>query len=448
MKKLAYALIFIFAFGVSILMAPYFRSIGGPSLRFVYANATDDFAPIDLNGKSVYTDDGVSYKVLKQDMVPETAGDANSAYIKAVVSNSKITGYQMTLNASENYIFAENLDFYGKTLTVSGFGNGKTINGNGYGIDRALFARAFVENNRGTIKHLTIFNTCSVTGGSIAITNWDDGKLFAVENYAYVNPINVYDSENKLVDTQAGGLVAVNYGTISNSNNYAEVKGRGGIAFISYGIIEKCSNSGRISGVLASVGGIVGTNEGGAVEGCVNYADVDGKAPTAGGIAGTSDGKLTDVENRGIIFGSGVAGGIAGSFKGEINKAVNFGLVKTSAGSGVAGGIAGTTLKGATDKDTKISDSRNFAVVIGAGSAKGILGSGSAALDGAANYGRLNGKTELTVQIDEVLAQYKLIIVGIAAAAVVAGIISIVIDRYKAVRNRRQEIETILSYTV
>jgi hypothetical protein len=449
MKKLAYALIFIFAFGVSFLMLPYFRSIGGPSTRFVYANVTDNFISVDLTGKGVYTDEDISYKVLNQSMIPSVAGAPNSTYIKATVADGKITGYQILLSPSENYIFAENLDFYGKTLTVSGFGAGKIIDGNGYGIERASFSRAFVENNRGTIKYLTIFNTCSVSGASVTITN--SGTLLGVENYAYVNPFNVYDKDGKLSDTQAGGLAAINDadGVISNSTNYAEVKGHGGIAMINRGKIEKSTNSGRVSSAFGTVGGIVGENDGGLVDGCVNYADVDGKAPTAGGIAGTSDGKLTDVENRGIAAASGIAGGIAGTFKGEISKAVNFGLVKALSGSGIAGGIAGTPIKGTAASDAKISDSQNFAVVIGAGSAKGILGSGSATISGSTkNYGRLNGKTEFTVQIDEALDQYKMIIVGIAAAAVAAGIVSIIIDRYKSIRNRRQEIDTILAYTV
>jgi hypothetical protein len=445
MKKIAYALIFIFAFGVSFLMLPYFRSIGGPSMRYVYANVTDDFRSVDLTGKSVYTDDEISYEVLNQSMIPQTAGSPNSTYISKIVSGGNITGYQMTLNSSKNYIFAENLDFYGKPLTVGGFGTGKTINGNGYGIERAIFPRAFVENNTGTIKHLTIYNTCSVTGGSVAITN--SGTIFGVENYAYVNPFNAYDKDGRLTDTQAGGLVFTNNGIISNSNNCAEVKGHGGIAMKNSGTIEKCSNSGRVSGAFGVVGGIVGENSG-TVESSINYADADGKASIAGGIAGISNGKLIDVENRGVVAGSSVAGGVAGEFSGEIGKAVNFGLVKAVSGSGIAGGIAGRSSNSAAAGDAKIFDSQNHAVVIGAGAAKGILGSGSATVTGTTNYGRLNGKTEMTVKIDEALEQYKMIIVGIAAAAIAAGIVSIVVDRYKAIRNRRQEIDTILAYTV
>ncbi|MDR2090497.1 MAG: hypothetical protein LBP62_02450 [Clostridiales bacterium] len=445
MKKLAYVLIFVFAAGVSLLMLPYFRNADSPAQRFVYANAADSFVSADLTGLSGYTETDaegrvINYEVLNQAMVPLTSG-SSSAYVTTVVSNGVITGYRLNLNPSKNFILAEHLDFYGKTLTVSGFGADKIINGNGYGIGRAVFQRAFVEKNEGTIKHLTIFATCSVTGGSFAITN--EGTLLGVENYAAVRPFTLYNAKSEIIDMQAGGLVFENNGLVSDSTNYADVKGHGGISLLNSGTIIRCGNQGVVSGAFGAAGGITGINNG-TIEDCVNYAHVDGKAPSAGGIAGISYGKITDVQNRGMITGSSAAGGIAGSFNGLIDKAVNFGLVKAVAGA--AGGIAGKTEEGTDGETAAISGCQNFAVVIGAGAAKGILGKGAAAISDTENYGRLNGKTELTVQLDEILAQYKIFIVGIAGAAVLAGIISIIADRYNTVKNRRREIETILSY--
>ncbi|MDR2047327.1 MAG: hypothetical protein LBP79_05475 [Clostridiales bacterium] len=445
MRKVVYALIFIVAFGMSFSVFPYFGN-DRLSLRFVYANATDGFVQIDLTGKDGYTDgDGTEYVVLRQSMIL-SAGGSNGAYF-----GKTGTTYALTLKKHENYILDGNLEFDSNAFKITWRDEGEELggmilHGNGYAIKSAVISGGLVAVNNGVIKHLKIDGSCGVTGAAVAAHN--DGTIYDVENYAAVSPLSVVIAGK--AENCAGGLAIENNGVIASSDNYANVNGNGGIARVNNatGIIRDSVNWGRISGASTDAGGIAGNNAGIIVK-CVNYGDVDGKSASAGGIAGISSGRIENAENRALIAGGAVAGGIAGTFRGEIEKGVNLGLVKALSSSGIAGGIAGKTGSGATEENTKISNSQNAAVVIGAGAAKGILGNGTASTksNGNLNYGRMNGKTQLTADIDEFLNEWKVFILAAAVGLAVAGIALIFVDRYKAVRNRRQEIETILAYT-
>lgn len=172
-------------------------------------------------------------------------------------------------------------------------------------------------------------------------------------------------------NTDIGGMVGINYGTIRNCTISGTVSGNeriGGIAGQNKvtGIIENCTVSGVVSGDHY-IGGIVGENQG-VIRQCTNLAEVNTQvdhnavsfelpsgfslenftmkestsdATNIGGIAGTSSGVIRGCENRANIgyekMGYNV-GGIAGSQIGYITECANYGDISGSDG---VGGIVG-----------------------------------------------------------------------------------------------------------
>ncbi|MDR1939433.1 MAG: hypothetical protein LBQ40_01385 [Clostridiales bacterium] len=446
MKKIVYSLMFLTVFGMTYLVLPYFRASENPKLRYVYANTISVKSVQIPDGDASYTDgsgDGaVVYRVIRGigDLIPE-------------VKDNKVTGYTF---GDENYILAADLNLGGLPLYFSSEYT-KIFNGNEYSIKNAKIENGIFGGKLGktaVVKGLTIDSSCAVTGASIAKIN--EGSIIDVKNHAAVTgKIISYTSKitGKLTSAwTGGGIVFENYGLIKDVINGADVKANGGIAQINGkgGRIVCSYNVGRISGEgdYMGVGGIAGENYG-EISDTYNGGYVDGKAQTAGGIAGESRGVITNCENNANVVATGLAGGIAGGFRGRINGSANFGLVKATAGSGVAGGIAGKTLKAEDDDDKakpSISGSKNLAVVIG-NTSRGIIGEGDATVTDTKNFGRLNGKTEFTVKLDEFLAETKLIIVAIIGLLIVTAIGLMIRDRYRLIKNRRTEIENILYYS-
>ena len=123
----------------------------------------------------------------------------------------------------------------------------------------------------------------------------------------------------------AGGLVAYNYGTITN-----------------------CTNSGSVSASSSSYsGGIVGYNEG-TVTGCTNSGSVSVSSYSySGGIAGYNTGTVSNCTNSGSVSASSASsfsysGGIAGYNSGSSAIIRNSYSVATSLGTrGTRGGLVG-----------------------------------------------------------------------------------------------------------
>ena len=175
----------------------------------------------------------------------------------------------------------------------------------------------------------------------------------------------------------AGGLVAYNYGTITNCTNSGSVSARhsysGGIAGYNTGTVTGCTNSGSVSVSASSSsaaysysGGIAGYNTG-TVSNCTNSGSVSASAYTSasydyafsysGGIAGYNTGTVTGCTNSGSVSASASApasysysysGGIAGHNSGSSAIIRNSYSVATSLGTkGTRGGVAGTNTSSA-----------------------------------------------------------------------------------------------------
>ena len=217
----------------------------------------------------------------------------------------------------------------------------------------------------GTIKDLTMGETCSVTG-------------------------------NKYV----GGVCGeINSGTIQNCTNNGTVTGSGddvgGICGYScYGSIETCTNSGTVTGSSDNVGGICGYNENGTLQNSTNEGNVKGYSDNVGGVCGYSEGgSIQNCTNNGTAEISGsmeyYLGGICGQNNGgAIANCTNSGAVTSS--SSYAGGICGGNYSG-----TIASCTNNGAVTAGGSYAGGVCGynSGTGTIETSYNRGDVDGST-------------------------------------------------------
>ncbi len=93
-----------------------------------------------------------------------------------------------------------------------------------------------------------------------------------------------------------GGVMGVNYGSVTNCYNTAEVSGTiyvGGVVGSNLGSVMNCYNTAAVSGT-SSVGGVVGYNESGSsVTNCYNMAAVTGSSSVGGVVGNNSSGSVT-----------------------------------------------------------------------------------------------------------------------------------------------------------
>jgi hypothetical protein len=190
----------------------------------------------------------------------------------------------------------------------------------------------------------------------------------------------------------AGGIVAVNYGTIEDCASYVTVNAvdqrAAGIAAFNAGEIKGCSNYGDISGNVTSqarIGGIAGYSEDGSIIGCSNYGKISGPGSFIGGIVGDADnnGVMANCRNCGEINGTGNAvGGIVGEGTSwSITGCTNSGKVS---GNSDVGGISGG--------DGIVSGCSNSAAISATTNHAGGISGGTNSVTGSFNYGPVKGE--------------------------------------------------------
>ena len=163
---------------------------------------------------------------------------------------------------------------------------------------------------------------------------------------------------------ETGGIVARNYGTITNCSVEGNVQGSnqaGGIAGINEGMITGCKKSGTVSGGSAT-GGIAGQNKG-TVEQC--YTDGFVEASTAGakvgGIVGwNTEGKVNDCYSSAEITASGsnaYGAGIVGYNEGTVEYCYSDGNVSGYSVAGICGYNSGANayLRGCVAANSTLS---------------------------------------------------------------------------------------------
>ena len=229
-------------------------------------------------------------------------------------------------------------------------------------------------------------------GGIVAfnygyITNCtNDGEVYVTQDTAYLggivgynagtivacsNSVQLSNSYSKF--SYAGGIAGWNEGTISDCTNSGSGDFRGGIAEVNKGIISSCINSGS-SDLLR--GGVVDVNEG-TISSCVNDSSV--KIVLFGGIANENRGIINDCVNYGSVKSTSSSGGITNANGGTISSCVNYGSVEAI----LSGGIA-------SENESVINDCINRGSVranVEKGAGGGIVGQNTGTIVCCTNYG-------------------------------------------------------------
>lgn len=246
------------------------------------------------------------------------------------------------------------IDYAGGTLEGNGFSiNGLTISTSSFG---GLF-----NNLDGNVQNLRI-NGASVSSGG--------GGILAGTNGGTISGVSVSGSFSSS-DEQAGGLVGFNDGTIIDSFSTASVTVAtteanlvvaGGLVGENNGTITRSHATGTVSGSTAgdfSVGGLVGDNNGlvqdsyatGSVSGS-NQSSAPGDSATLGGLVGFNNGGTVarSYSTGGASFSgpnTPTLGGLVGSNSGSVS-----GSFWNTDTSGLATSAGGTALTTAQLQDT------------------------------------------------------------------------------------------------
>ena len=223
-------------------------------------------------------------------------------------------------NMAGNYILTADIDLAGKTWVPLGSADAPftgVFDGNGHVISSLSGRNGLFHTNSGTVKNVTLDNTCAV-------------------NYKYGSPY--YNA--------VGSIVGINKGTVHNCVNEGTVTTSilfytGGICGLNYGAVSGCVNTGAVTATRVNtsssemyVGGICGYMSGTTVtvDRCWNGGAVSAKNTTksayAGGISGNcghSNGNsqhvISNCYNRGAVnvesTSNTCAGGIVGQLVGD-----------------------------------------------------------------------------------------------------------------------------------
>lgn len=162
-------------------------------------------------------------------------------------------------------------------------------------------------------------------------------------------------------DTNVGGLVGLNNGTISNSFATSKVSGR-----------------------YQAAGGLVGRNHSGTISDSYATGDVSGVL-SVGGLVGANFGPISNSYAKGIVSGSEEVGGLVGTNYSSISTSYATGSV--SATGNYAGGVVGYNENDGTTTDTYATGS-----VDGKDSVGGLVGYNGGAITRTYAVGNVLGK--------------------------------------------------------
>jgi hypothetical protein len=165
-----------------------------------------------------------------------------------------------------------------------------------------------------------------------------------------------------------GGLVGVNYGTITNSYSTGRITGShhvGGLVGRNLGTITNSYSTGSITG-NDRVGGLVGLNRR-TITDSYSTGSITGKS-SVGGLVGYNydDGTITNSYSTGSITGNDRVGGLVGRNLGSISNSYSTGRIT---GDDSVGGLVGTNHHYAT-----ITNSYSTGSITGKSSVGGLVG--------------------------------------------------------------------------
>lgn len=269
--------------------------------------------------------------------------------------------------------------FDGRNHTVTGLRRESDLpNSNLANSGHGLFSTS-----KGTVKDLTVCGYVrSVARYTALVVGYNQGAVEGCSAYG-----TVYGYGN------VGGVVGYSTGTVTRSENYAEIRdigdagcyrfggvvgtASGDVTFCkNYGAVRVLSGTGRVGGIVGHVegnasvtdcvnygyvryekkiaqssmtytGGCVGITEGKTVSRCENYGVVEG-ADRLGGVLGwTRPTPVADCKNFGAVIGTQYIGGVVGVTRSTVDRSENHATVRATASN--CGGIAGTLLGSASE---------------------------------------------------------------------------------------------------
>ena len=288
---------------------------------------TPDDYPVFEGGTVYYLEYKDSYSNFYSEASDEFDEDEDGNFIiktyDDLVKLSNLVRSEYSRYGSANYVLENNIKAPENSKWTQGIGsvadkkpfNG-TFNGNGYciiglNVDSPEYGGLFeTVGENGKIKDLFVFDcdfsSSSKTAGGIAAVNKGTidhctSGAYLTSGYIHIEDKDVYAPEfnSKINGELSGGVVGENSGSLIGCRSAAAVSGTqcGGVAGVNTGKIYGCANNGKVGASKSSVsGGLVGKN-GGVIESSYNSGAVYGVS--TGLIAGINgdDGSAPIVDN-------------------------------------------------------------------------------------------------------------------------------------------------------
>lgn len=225
-------------------------------------------------------------------------------------------------------------------------------------VEAAEYVGALAGHNAGEILFCTVSQSAVAadqTAGGLVGYNALDGTLLACDSGASVMLGGVVAQEDEFEN--AGGLVALNEGTLLLCSSSAQVRGlrdmtpdvapritsrlMGGLAGTNQqGAITGCTSTAYVVG-LDTIGGLVGSNDGGRLYRCGAIADVDARFNGGAFVAESNGGSIEACFARGKVTGSSLGGFIYVSRDAVIESCYFAGSITGEEISGFANEVCG-----------------------------------------------------------------------------------------------------------
>ncbi len=307
----------------------------------------------------------------------------------------------MAMNIGANYTLGQNIDasatagtstdvWYGSTFVP--IGNYATsfngsFNGQGYVINNLTINEPNATNAGlfGAASANVVIQNVGLVGVSVSGSS-EVGGLVA-DNYGSVSNSYATGSVSGL-DFRVGGLVGYNEAAATISNSYAMVtvsgSGRvGGLVGENFGSI---SNSHATGGVIGSndVGGLVGVNHGSATVGNSYATGTVSGSGDVGGLVGENDGSVSNSYATGGVSGSDAVGGLVGFNYGSATITNSYATGNLTGGGNDVGGLVG-------DNEASVDNSYATGGVNGYEGVGGLVGVNGSSISNSYSTGYVNG---------------------------------------------------------
>jgi hypothetical protein len=202
-----------------------------------------------------------------------------------------------------------------------------------------------------------VISDCTAYGNATGPTD-EVGGLIG-EFSAGGSAVNCTAYGNAFGDNDVGGLIGLNFATISNCTAYGDATGTadglGGLIGWNYGDVDNCTSYGDAIGIgidSGEIGGLMGYNDVKTVENCISYGNAAGPTEHVGGLIGENKGPVTKCISYGSVTGATdwIGGLIGWNDGGTISICAAFGdAIGNATGHDYVGGLIGDNSGGSVE---------------------------------------------------------------------------------------------------